>query len=194
VRRPGDTPGWHRARPGSSWLPPARLALVALVALVVLSGATWASQAASGSPPAKDSGAVGHIGAITVTASSLRPGYPGTLTGSLHLTTSGAASDQLDAALAAGDAAVGVYHQQVSVGEIPDLASCDGDLPPPLTLAQWLHYGPLLVPGRAYGPSPPASATLSVSTPGVTPSGSLAITFYFAHAGALILDVPVRRT
>ncbi len=68
--------------------------------------------------------------------------------------TSSPASDQLDAALAAGATAVGVFHRQVSVGEIPDLASCDGDTPPPRVVDQWLHYGPLLVPGRASGPGP----------------------------------------
>ena len=130
---------------------------------------------------------------ITVTATSLHPGPPGTLTGDLRLTTVGAASDQLDAALAPGDAAVGVYHQQINVGEISDLASCDGDLPSRVTLARWLHYGPLLIPGRAYGPSPPASGTLTVSAPGVVPARSLAITFYFAHAGQLTLEVPIRQ-
>ena len=158
-----------------------------LAALVLVSGATRAG------PAAGAGSVVGHVGAITVTASGLHPGPSDTLTGQLGVGTSGTASDQLDAALAAGDAAVGVYHQQVSVGEISDLASCDGDRPSPLTLDQWLHYGPLLVPGRAYGPSPAARGTLTVGPGRPSAARSLAITFYFAHAGQVTLDLPVRR-
>ena len=158
-----------------------------LAALVLVSGATL------GGPPAGAGQVVGRVGAITVTASSLHPGPSDTLTGQLGVSTRAAASDQLDAALAAGDAAVGVYHQQVSVGEISDLAGCDGDQPSPPTLDEWLHYGPLLVPGRAYGPSPAALGTLTVGPGGVGEARSLAITFYFAHAGQVTLDVPVRR-
>jgi hypothetical protein len=158
-----------------------------LAALVLVSGAARAGPAAAAGQ------VVGHVGPITVTASSLHPGPAGDLTGRLGVSTSAADSDQLDAALAAGDAAVGVYHQQVSVGEISDLASCDGDRPSPLTLAEWLHYGPLLVPGRAYGPSPAALANLTVRPGGVSAARSLAITFYFAHAGQVTLDVPVGR-
>ena len=175
--------GWRLSRAGVAWM---------LAAVVVLSGATRIGWAAADGQATGAGQVVGHVGAITVTASSLRPGPSDALTGNLRLTTTGAASDQLDAALAAGSAAVGVYHQQVSVGEISDLASCDGTLPSQLTLAAWLHYGPLLVPGHAYGPSPPASGTLTVGPPAVSPAGSLAITFYFAHAGQLTLDVPVR--
>ena len=98
-----------------------------LVALVVLSGATRLRPAAAAGPATGEGQVVGHLGSITVTASSLRPGPSDALTGTLRLTTTATASDQLDAALAAGRAAVGVYHQQVSVGEISDLASCDGD-------------------------------------------------------------------
>jgi hypothetical protein len=171
--------GWRLGRPG--------LALM-LTALVALTGTGAAAGQTTG-----DGQVVGRVGAITVTASSLHPGPSGSLTGSLRLITTAAASDQLDAALAAGRGAVGVYHQQVSVGEISDLAGCDGSLPPRLTVADWLHYGPLLVPGRAYGPSPPASGTLMVGTPSVSPASRLAITFYFARAGQLTLDVPVGR-
>jgi hypothetical protein len=79
------------------------------------------------------------------------------------------------------------------VGEISDLASCDGDRPSQVTLDEWLHYGPLLVPGRAYGPSPAALGTLTVGPGGASVARTLAITFYFAHAGQVTLDVPVRR-
>jgi hypothetical protein len=135
---------------------------------------------------------VGRVGSITVTATTLQPERSDTLTSDLRLTTSGAASDQLDTALAAGNAAVSVYHRQVSVGEIPDLASCDGEVPSQVIVEQWLHEGPLLVPGRAYGDASPASATLMVPTAGVSVHQSLAITLYFAHAGELTLDLPVR--
>ena len=95
--------------------------------------------------------------------------------------------------MAGGDTAAGVYHQQVSVGELTDLASCDGDPPPPQVVDQWLHYGPLTVPGRMYGPAPPARATLRVPSAGIPLGGRLAITLYFARAGRLTLDLPVRR-
>ena len=57
---------------------------------------------------------------------------------------------------------------------------------------QWLHYGPLLVPGRSGGPSPPADATLTVQPAAALPAGAiLAITLYFAHAGSVTLHLPV---
>ena len=90
---------------------------------------------------------IARLGRITVSAAALRPGPAGTLTTSVQVTTSGQPSDQLDAAIAAGGAPVAVYHQQVSVGEIPDLTGCGGDTPPPGVVDHWLHYGPLLVPG-----------------------------------------------
>jgi hypothetical protein len=158
-----------------------------LVGLVLFSTAT------EDAPGASASQVVGRVGTITVTATSLRPGASDALTSDVHITTAGAASDQLDAALAAGDTAVGVYHQQVSVGEISDLASCDGERPSQLTVEQWLHQGPLLVPGRAYGPTSPASGTLTVPAAGVPTRGSLAVTLYFAHSGQLTLDLPVGR-
>ena len=80
----------------------------------------------------------------------------------MQVSTSGQPSDQLDAAIAADGAPVAVYHQQVNVGEIPDLAGCGAETPPPGVVDHWLHYGPLLVPGRSGGPSPPADATLTV--------------------------------
>ena len=101
-------------------------------------------------------------------------------------------SDELDAALAAGGEPVAVFHQRISVGEIPDLASCDGETPPGRVVDQWLHYGPLLVPGRAGGPVPPAIAALTVPRAGAVVAGAkVAITLYFARAGQLTLDLPV---
>lgn len=44
-----------------------------------------------------------------------------------------------------------VYHQLVSAGEIPDLASSGGDMSPPDVLDNWLHYGPLTVLGHYAG-------------------------------------------
>ena len=58
----------------------------------------------------------------------------------------------------------------------------------------WLHYGPLLIPGRSGGASSPATATLTVQPGAALPPGaSLAITFYFAHAGSVTLRLPVSR-
>jgi hypothetical protein len=132
------------------------------------------------------------VGNLTVTATSLHPGRSDTFTGELHVSTSGPLSDELDAALVHGDTAVGLYHQRVSVGEIPDLASCDGEPPPPRVVDRWLHYGPLLIPGRSSAPAPPATATLSVPTAAWLPTQrTVAVTLYFAHAGPLTVDVPV---
>jgi hypothetical protein len=132
------------------------------------------------------------LGSITVSATVLRPGPGETLTASVQVSTSAQPSDQLDAAIAAGGAPVAVYHQRVAVGELTDLTACDGDSPPPGVVDTWLHYGPLLVPGRSGGPSPPAAATLTVQP--VTPppvGGTLAITLYFAQAGSVTLQLPV---
>ncbi len=163
-----------------------------LAGLVLFGGATRASPAAGAGQ------VVGRVGSVTVTASSLRPAptsaLANELASDLRISTNAPASDQLDVALAAGDTAVGVYHQRVSVGEIPDLASCDGDLPPVQVVDQWLHFGPLVVPGRSYGADSPASATLIVPRAGVSGDRRLAVTLYFAHAGQLTLDVPVRRS
>jgi hypothetical protein len=133
-----------------------------------------------------------RLGSITVSAAALHAGPSGTLTTSVQVTTTGQPSDQLDAAIAAGGAPVAVYHQQVSVGEIPDLAGCGGDTPPPGVVDHWLHYGPLLVPGRSGGPSPPAAATLTVQPVTALPAGGiLAITLYFAHSGSVTVHLPV---
>jgi hypothetical protein len=147
---------------------------------------------AGSAPAAGAEDLTARLGSLTVSATALRPGPSGTLTASLQVTTSAQPSDQLDAAIAAGGAAVAVYHGRVSVGEIPDLASCDIGQPPQAVVDRWLHYGPLLVPGRSGGASPPADATLTVQP--VAPlrgGGILAITLYFAHAGSLTLRLPV---
>ena len=120
------------------------------------------------------------------------PGPAGTLTTYIQVSTSGQPSDQLDAAIVADGAAVAVYHRQVNVGEISDLTGCGTELPPPGIVDHWLHYGPLLVPGRSGGPAPPADATLTVPPGASRPAGAtLAITLYFAHAGSVILRLPV---
>ena len=61
-------------------------------------------------------------------------------------------------------------------------------------MSHWLHYGPLLVPGRSGGgPVPPAAATLTVLPGASRPaSATVAITLYFTHAGSVILRLPVR--
>jgi hypothetical protein len=137
---------------------------------------------------------VAHAGTITVFATDLHPGPSGTLTSDLHITTTALASDQLDAALAANDTAVAIYHHQVSVGEIPDLASCDGHLPSPTVIDHWLHDGPLLVPGRASAPGPPAEATLIVPAGGsLLGAEAVSVTLYFADAGQLRVELPLHQ-
>ncbi len=159
-----------------------------LAGLVLISGAVRST------PAAGTARIRAHEGAILVTTTGLRPGRDHTWISQLQVRTSSPASDQLDAAVAAGSTAVGVFHRQVSVGEIPDLASCDGVTPPPSVVDQWLHYGPLLVPGRASGPGPAATATLTLPAGGlVTRHGRVAVTLYFAQAGPLIIDLPVDR-
>jgi hypothetical protein len=116
------------------------------------------------------------------------------LVADVHISTSGQASDELDAAIAAGSTAVSLYHERVSVGEIPDLTGCGGDPAPPGVVDHWLHYGPLLVPGRSGGSTPPAYATLTVQPVTQTAGQTLAITLYFAHAGALTMKLPVDLT
>jgi hypothetical protein len=147
----------------------------------------------AGAAPAHGDGDVtARLGPITVTASVLLPGPAGSLTADVQVSTAGPSSDQLDAAIAAGGSAVAVYHQQVDVGELPDLASCGGEIPPPDVVNRWLHYGPLLVPGRSDGSYPPAAATLTVQPATPLPAGgSLAITLYFAQAGSVTVRLPV---
>ena len=147
----------------------------------------------TGAAPARASGAVlARAGQLTVTATALRPAPGGTLTATLQVITRGQASDQLDAAIAADGAAVAVYHQRVSVGELPDLSGCGAETPSPAVVDHWLHYGPLLIPGRSGGASPPAAATLTVPPGAVRPPGAtLAITLYFAQGGSVLLPLPV---
>jgi hypothetical protein len=136
-----------------------------------------------------------RVGQITVSATALHPGPGGTLTTSLQVSTGGQPSDQLDAAIAADGAAVAVYHQRVSVGELPDLSGCGAETPSPAVVDHWLHYGPLLIPGRSGGASPPATATLTVPPGAVlTPGATLAVTLYFAQAGSVLLQLPVSPT
>jgi hypothetical protein len=156
-----------------------------------LGGAALLAAVAGSARAAGPGDVTARLGGITVSATALRPGPSGTLTASLQVTTSAQPSDQLDAAIAAGGAPVAVYHRRVSVGELPDLASCDGGNPPPGVVDHWLHYGPLLVPGRSGGPSPPAEATLTVQpVTGLPAGGMLTITLYFAHAGSVTLRLP----
>jgi hypothetical protein len=137
---------------------------------------------------------VAQQGPVTISATALAPGVGGTLTANVQVSTSGQLSDQLDAATAADGAPVAVYHQQVNVGELPDLSGCGAETPSSGVVDTWLHYGPLLVPGRSGGPSPTATATLTVQLGSAPPPGtSLAITFYFARAGSVTLRLPVSR-
>jgi hypothetical protein len=160
-----------------------------------LAGAALAVLGLAGAAPAAGAGTVlARLGPITVSATALRPGPAGTLTTSLQVSASGQASDQLDAAIAAGDAPVAVYHQRVNVGELPDLAGCGAETPSAAVVDHWLHYGPLLIPGRSGGPSLPAAATLTVPAGSSRPAGqTVAVTLYFAHAGSVLLHLPVMR-
>ena len=160
-----------------------------------LAGAGLLLAGLAGAAPAPGTGdVIARLGPITVSATALRPGPGGTLTASVQVSTSGQPSDQLDAALAAGGLPVAVYHQRVAVGELTDLAACDGDSPPPGLVNQWLHYGPLLIPGRSGDPGAPADATVTVAAGTAWPDGgTLTITLYFAHAGSMSLRLPVSR-
>ena len=178
--RPGNPRGGARR---------AGLILVAsALLLALLAGVT-------GATPARGAGdVIARLGPLTVSATALHPGPAGTLTASMQVSTSGQASDQLDAAIADGAAVVTVYHRQVNVGEISDLTGCGTELPPPGIVDHWLHYGPLLIPGRSSGPAPPADATLTVPPDAARPAGAtLAITLYFAQAGPVVLRLPVSR-
>jgi hypothetical protein len=147
----------------------------------------------AGAAPAPDT-VLAQLGPITVSATPLAPGPGGALTASVQVSSSAQPSDQLDAATAADGAPVAVYHQQVNVGELPDLSGCGAETPSSGVVDTWLHYGPLLIPGRSGGVSPPATATLTVQPGSPPPPGtSLAITFYFANAGSVTLRLPVSR-
>jgi hypothetical protein len=149
----------------------AKWALAGL-ALLGLAGAAPA-------PALSPDGVLARLGPVTVSATALAPGPGGTLTASVQVSTSGQPSDQLDAATAADGAPVAVYHQQVNVGELPDLSGCGAETPSPAVVDTWLHDGPLLIPGRSGSALPPGT--------------SLAVTFYFAHAGSVTLRLLVGR-
>jgi len=141
----------------------------------------------------RDADAIARLGPITVSATALSPGPSGTLTASLQVSTAGPRPDQLDAAIAADGAPVGVYHQVISLTDVPDdLASCGGAVPPAAVVQRWMHYGPLMVPGQFSGPYQPADATLTVQPVTAPPAGgTLAITLYFATAGSVVLRLPI---
>jgi hypothetical protein len=164
-----------------------------------VAGLVLAVTALTGATSAAGTGTVlARVGPITVSAGALQPGPGGTLTTSVQVSTSGLPSDQLDAAITAGGDPVAVYHQRVNVGELPDLAGCGAETPSSAVVDHWLHYGPLLVPGRSGGAAAPAVATLTVPAGSVPPGSgrpgmTLAITLYFAHAGSVRLRLPVSR-
>jgi hypothetical protein len=149
----------------------------------------------AGAAPAPAPGTLARLGPITISGTALAAGPGGMLTASLQISTSGQPSDQLDAATTADGAPAGVYHQRVSVGELPDLSGCGAETPSPAVVDRWLHYGPLLIPGRSGGVSSPATATLTVQPGSASPPAgtALAVTFYFAHAGSVVLRLPVSR-
>ena len=161
---------------------------------LMLAGTVLVLAGLAGAAPAPGAGdIVARLGPVTVSATALRPGPADTLTTEVQASTSGQGSDQLDAAIAADGTAVAVYHQRVNVGEISDLTGCGTELPPPGIVDRWLHYGPLLVPGRSGGRAPPADATLTVPPGASRPGPTLAISLYFAQAGSVVLRLPVSR-
>jgi hypothetical protein len=157
--------------------------------------ATGLLLAGSGERAASGAGdVIARTGPLTVTATALRPGPGGTLTASVQLSTSGPRRDQLDAVLAPGGGTVALYHEQVSLAEVPDLTGCGGDAPPLPVVENWLHYGPLPVPGRSAGPGPRADATLTVRPATRVAGPTLTVTLYFANGGVLPLTLPVDRS
>ena len=143
-------------------------------------------------PAAYGTGSViARLGPLTVSATALRPGPSGTLTASLRFSTSGQRSASLDAAIAADGSTVALYHEQVSLAEVPDLTGCGGDKAPLAVIEHWLHYGPLQVPGQSGGTAAPVDATLSVQPVTRISGQSLTVTLYFAGGGVLPLTLPV---
>ena len=172
----------HRRRAG-----PAGLALAALGLL--LAGPAEPAASAAGD-------VVARLGPLTVRATALRQGPSGTLTASVRLSTSGRRSAQLDAAIAAGGGTVALYHEQVSLAEIPDLTGCGGDAAALPVVEHWLHYGPLRIPGQSAvaAAAPPVDATLTVRPVTRVAGGTLTVTLYFASGGVLPLTLPVDRS
>ena len=80
----------------------------------------------AGAAPARGT-VLAQLGPVTISATALVAGMGGTLTANVQISTSGQLSDQLDAATAADGAPVAVYHQQVNVGELPDLSGCGAE-------------------------------------------------------------------
>jgi hypothetical protein len=175
-------------RPGAGYGRRAGLGGLALAALgLLLTGP--AGPAASGT-----GNVLARLGSLTVSATALRPGPSGTLTASVQVSTSGRQSDQLDAAIAAGGGTVALYHEQVSLAEVPDLTGCGGGIVPLTVIKQWLNYGPLQVPGQSGGPAAPVDATLTVQPAAPVASTSLTVTLYFAGGGVLPLNLLVDRS
>jgi hypothetical protein len=137
---------------------------------------------------------VARLGPVTVSTTALHPGPSGTLTASMRFSTSGQRAASLDAAIAADGSTVALYHEQVSLAEVPDLTGCGGDKAPLAVIEHWLHYGPLQVPGASGGPGAPVDATLTVQPVTQTASKSLTVTLYFAGGGVLPLTLPVDRS
>jgi len=176
---PSPGPGYRR------WAGTAGLALAA--AGLLLSGPGGRAVSGTGDVTAR-------LGPLTVNATALRPGPSGTLTASVRLSMSGQRSASLDAVIAAGGGTVALYHEQVSLAEVPDLTGCGGEAAPLPVVERWLHYGPLQVPGQSGGPAPPVDATLTVQPVTKVAITTLTVTLYFAGGGVLHLTLPVNRS
>jgi hypothetical protein len=176
-------------RPGPGRRPRVGVAGWVLAAIGLVLAGVGVAAAASGT-----NRVVAQLGDVTVSATYLHPGPSGMLIADVQVSSSGQTSDELDAAIADGSTAVGLYHQLVSFGEIPELTSCGGAPAPAGVVGRWLHYGPLFVPGRSVGSASTAYATMTVQPVTRTAAQTLAITLYFAHAGAVTMELPVDRS
>jgi hypothetical protein len=173
--------------PGHRYGRRAGTASMALAALgFLLTGP--AGPAASGA-----SDVIARLGPLTISATALHRGPSGTLTANVQFSTSGPRSASLDAVTAADGGTVALYHEQVSLAEVPDLTGCGGGAAPLPVVERWLHYGPLQVPGQSAGPAPPVDATLTVRPATPVAGQTLTVTLYFAGGGVLPVVLPVSR-
>ncbi len=133
--------------------------------------------------------ATGHVGAITLTVSPLRAVAGGQLTSELTVSNRGGSADELDTALVSGGTPVSLAHSPT--GGPVALQVCGGAFSPK-DAERWMRDGPLVVPDPLVRHRSMARATILVTASAHLHSrGTLRITFYFARAGAVTVEVPV---
>ncbi len=162
----------------------ARTTVVVAVVVVPLAGLAVAREGAlSGS-------VTGHAGPITITVSPLRAEASGQLTSELTVTNRGRTSDELDTAIANGGAPVSLAHDPSGGPNAYDV--CGGVAASAGDLQRWMRDGPLLVPNPLVGRGFSARATVWLNEPRSMRSGDeLKVTFYFARAGPVSVEIPV---